>query len=352
MVCPDLYTEDVVVDKPLTLKKHGGGNGDINERPGCFRPEPPDPTRDAIVQGVTSSFFLLGGGTLDGFVVQGSFFGIYTSGGSEIRDTLVQDNNIGMFISFAGGVDARHSCFRQNSFAGVAADFSSGLRIEENAFFQNEDAGALLSVGADVRFEHNVSREDENFFVLVGGMNQSPISGPPSSVSHNDSVDSGAQAAIETFGSYAGGNIGLAITHNRLRQARDGILLGGGDGQLDVAFNDVREMRRDGVRADGAGVYDSRIAYNLSTDNGQDGLHFQPFGTHGNRIEHNGARRNASDGIHAQGATGNVFLKNIMFDNLEFDARDDARPANRWIDNRCRTDFPPGTICGVSDPAP
>jgi len=35
-----------------------------------------------------------------------------------------------------------------------------------------------------------------------------------------------------------------------------------------------------------------------------------------------------------------------MFDNREFDARDDKRTANRWVGNRCRTDFPTGTICG------
>jgi hypothetical protein len=34
-----------------------------------------------------------------------------------------------------------------------------------------------------------------------------------------------------------------------------------------------------------------------------------------------------------------------MFQNITFDARDENRPANTWSGNRCRTDFPAGTIC-------
>jgi hypothetical protein len=37
-----------------------------------------------------------------------------------------------------------------------------------------------------------------------------------------------------------------------------------------------------------------------------------------------------------------------MFGNGVFDARDEARESNTWITIQCQTDFPAGTICGVS----
>jgi hypothetical protein len=36
-----------------------------------------------------------------------------------------------------------------------------------------------------------------------------------------------------------------------------------------------------------------------------------------------------------------------MSPNAGTDARDDNRPAYTWIANRCLTDFPAGTVCGV-----
>jgi parallel beta-helix repeat protein len=346
MVCPDLYTEEVTVDKPLRLMKHGRGNGEIDERPRCFEPEPPDPTRDAIVEGTISLFSQRI--VLDGFVVQGSFFGIYASrGDTEIRDNLVQENELGLFTTFSRGLRAHDNCFRQNAL-GVGLDSSDSAEIEHNAFFQNSDGGAALIAGGDVRFEHNISRGDEYFFVAAVflGSGEFGTTGGPGRISYNESRGSGSEAAVITFG-----NFGLRITHNRLREALVGIDFVGQDFGDEVAHNDVRDMRRDGIRANFFGIFGSQVAFNRLTDNGQDGLNLQE-GNSDNRVEHNDARRNGSDGIHAEGAEGNVFRTNVMFDNVEFDARDDKRTANRWIRNQCRTDFPTGTICGVSDPAP
>ncbi len=351
MVCPDLYTEDVDVFKPLTLMKHGGGNGEIDERPRCFAPEPPDPTRDAIVQGRLFSFLLQRPDiVLDGFVIQGTQnFGILSIGGPQvIRDNVVQHNERGLFITFNDGVRVHGNCFRQNNELGLGLDSSNDVQIERNSFFRNQFGGAELRAGGGVRFEHNVSREDGQFFLVAAqlGSGDFGTGSEPARVSHNYSEGSGSEAALLTFR-----NSGLRITHNRLRQALAGIQFFSEDRGDVVAHNDITEMRRDGIRADSFGLLDSLVAHNRINDNGRDGINLQEANS-GNRVEHNDARRNGSDGIHAEGAEGNVFRTNVMFDNVEFDARDDRRPANRWIRNQCRTDFPPGTICGVSDPAP
>jgi parallel beta-helix repeat protein len=348
-VCPDLYTEHVIA-AGRKLIKISGGNGEINERPRCFEPEPPDPTRDAIVDGVGRSFTLRSDTVLDGFVVLGNSFTGIAAGGSniEIRDNLAQDNGLfGLRVFLARDVRVRGNCFRRNPIGANAGDTAPFVDIEENLFFQNS-IGAILNLGGGVRFEHNVSREDQEAFVIpvLLGAGEFGNVAEPGSVSYNDSVGSGTDAAI-----VAGGNRALRITHNRLRQARDGIRLALNDAGDEVAYNDIRGMRRDGIRADFFGLFSSRLAFNRLTDNGQDGLNLQEFNSD-NQVEHNDARRNGSDGIHSEGAEGNVFRSNVMFDNAVFDARDDRRPANRWIHNQCRTDFPPGTICGVSDPAP
>lgn len=64
-------------------------------------------------------------------------------------------------------------------------------------------------------------------------------------------------------------------------------------------------------------------------------------------VERNHSDRNALDGIRSGPApTGsNFFVSNHMLDNSEHDAHDENRPANTWVDNHCRTDFPAGTIC-------
>ncbi len=73
----------------------------------------------------------------------------------------------------------------------------------------------------------------------------------------------------------------------------------------------------------------------------------------GNRFEHNHARRNLGDGIRAfMDSAGNTYADNHMRHNVYHDAHDDNRRGDRWVNNHGETDFPPGSICGVSDPTP
>lgn len=63
-------------------------------------------------------------------------------------------------------------------------------------------------------------------------------------------------------------------------------------------------------------------------------------------LKRNRSHHNGRDGIRVEAlSTLNDLLANTMFNNAEHDAHDNNRDANTWLDNRCRTDSPPGTIC-------
>ena len=353
-VCPDLYNEDVTVNKPLTLQ--ATSKPDVDS---CSTPAPADPTQNAIVTGVTSSFTLLANDiTLDGFVVQGnSTVGIRTSdafSGYLIRENVVQSNDFsGINFLSSGTRESRvtHNCLRLNAFDGLASEVSAeganldNARVDHN--FAIDNAVGIDPSGAGARV--NVVLEHNESLGNIIGYAISNSTG--SAIVHNSSEG-------DFFGiDVAGANVGLDVGHNTvLAGARDGIVVTifgsfpvfpAPSSNVDISHNFVENRGRIGIGVAPISLVDSTIAYNKTLDNASDGIRLGRGNT-GNEVANNQSDRNGRDGIRAlTGATGNTFENNSMFDNVEFDARDDNRPFNTWVNNHCLTDFPPGTICGV-----
>ena len=325
-VCPDLYTEAVVVNKArLTLTATGRGSRD------CFdaSPAPADTTRDAIVTAPGSAGFDLQADrvTVTGFVVQGSTQGIRTGqaySGHRVRRNLFQLNTLGAVFGGSGDRLSRlsHNCFRRNGSGPVGAGvFSAGNfgaelrrgRIDHNAFFQNNFA-IRMGGGEDMRVDHNRSLLD-NVFIRPAFTRALEIS--------SNRIGEGGSSAISFF------------LNPAVPQANADAV---------VSHNVIEDRGGHGIVADASTLGNSLITGNRVTDAALDGINLAAGNT-GNRVERNRTEGNGSDGIHAQGAVRNVFLRNRMFGNAEHDAHDDNRPANEWNGNQCRTDLPAGTIC-------
>ena len=342
-VCPDLYTESVVVAKPgLKLTAKGRSPRD------CFDPTPAlaDPTRQAIVTAPAGNIFDLQADriTLSGFVVQGARLGtgqpsaatgIRTGqgfSGYRVRRNVLQQTRIGAAFGGSGERLSRlsHNCFRRNgsgqigggvfsTAANVQAELDNG-RIDHNSFFQNT-FGIRLGGGDDIRVDHNRSSLD-GVFIRPAFTRALEIS--------SNRVGEGSGPAISFFfnPAFPQANTNAVISHNVVED-RGGHAI-------------VADPNSTGTPP--GTLSGSLISHNRLTGNALDGINLAAGNT-GNRVEQNRSVDNGSDGIHAQGATGNVFAGNRMSGNAEHDAHDDNRATNQWIGNRCATDFPAGTIC-------
>ena len=297
-VCPGLYTETVVVNKPgirLRAKRTGARS--------CSSPVAADPARDAIVTGgpQTEAISLQANGIrVRGFVIEGNNVGIRTSGASSgyrIRDVIFQRNDFGLMFGSSGDnrSSVTRSCFRSNGrgqvgggIFGVAA-LAGPLRnaaISHNSFFQNT-FGIRLGASSDVNVAHNRSLRDGTWM-------------------------------------RNGGTVRLRVVHNVVRDAVDAIvffpLLGapGGTPNADavVSHNDLTDNRSDGIQVLANGLVSSLISHNRVGDNGRDGIRIEAGGNSGNLVKHNRLRGNAEHDCHdaTQGSgtagTANVWQQN------------------------------------------
>jgi hypothetical protein len=385
-VCPDLYSETVIVDKPLTLM----GDPDAVEAIDCFQPTlgglPVE--QQAIVDPAGDGFSIAveleaDDIVLEGFVVQGATVGIDASdrfSGYRIHHNLVRLN--GLFAIDLGSEGTResridHNCIR-DALPRDAGLPSWGLvseldddslwkesdgperdewnardlrvaRIDHNSTFRNqaglEAAGPGLRTG--VTFAANVSRED-----LIGIALQNSSD---SAIVDNEITGSGSSGII-----IGGGNDRLLIAANRVDGAR-GIGIVFVETFIDrfpipsrnivVARNELTRNQA-GIRSNPNNLAQSSILENTTSENRVNGIVL--FGGNTGNVNHGShADNNGSNGIFAMlGATGNQFEQNSMHGNGSVDARD-ANPLvngmlqNIWTGNDCDTDFPAGMICGV-----
>jgi nitrous oxidase accessory protein NosD len=192
-VCPDLYTETVVVDKPLTLK----GDPDAVEVIDCFQPTlgvlPLD--QEAIVDpagdGFSIAFKLEADDiVLEGFVIRGATIGIDAAdrfSGYRIHHNLIRQNTLfGVDFGSAGARESRvdHNCIRENRWGLVSELDDDSLWafpvvgdergawnardlvnawIDHNSTFRNNAGVEAAGPGRhdNVVFDHNLSREDQ-----------------------------------------------------------------------------------------------------------------------------------------------------------------------------------------------
>lgn len=369
-VCPDVYAESVVVDKPLTLK----ADPDAVEAIDCFQPTLGDLPVDqhAIVEpsgeGFSIGFKLEADDVvLEGFVVQGAWVGIdagESSSGYRVHHNLIRQNGLfGMDFGSQGALQSRvdHNCFRENPFGLVSELNDDSLwkpsdgperdpwnardlinaRIDHNGSFRNA-GGGLEAAGPGrrerVMFDHNVSDS-----ILLQNSTDSAIL---------DNEVTGAPGNAIVIG---GGNERLVIGANRVRGARlRGIFFV--ETFIDrfpipsrnvlVAGNDVTTSMA-GIVSSSNNLAQSWILENTTSENRANGINFAS-GNAENEVRGNHADNNGIVGINVvAGATENLFEMNSMHGNALFDARDFNTPINVWIRNDCGTDFPAGAICGV-----
>ena len=359
-VCPDQYNESVNVTKPsLTLV--GPTTVNVSQ---CSTVTAADPTRDAVVTGAGSySFSLLNNNiTISGFVAQGSVDGIDTSdsfSGYRITNNIAQNNSTrGINFLSSGTNQSRidHNCLRQNGNSGVQSEvgnLSNGL-VDHNATYRNGFDGLDFSgagARAYVTVTQNSSVEDG-----LGGLSIDNSIG--SSLSQNTT-----QGTPNVFASGAGifvggANNGLSITGNtvtgsglgngiKLTQAQFTPVFTAPNVGLNISSNVVTAAGGSGILAvaGAPNLTVSVVSNNTASGNAGSGIRLQ-IGNDNNRVTNNGTDKNGTNGIYADSAVGNTFANNHMSLNVEFDARDDNRPANTWTANQCTTDSPPGTICG------
>jgi parallel beta-helix repeat protein len=374
-VCPDLYAESVVIDKPLTLT----GDPDAVEAIDCFQPAQPELGADryAIVDPAGAGFsiaFTLAADdvALEGFVVQGATVGVDTPdshSGYRIHHNLIRLNTLfGVDFGSDGTRDSRvdHNCLRDNRFGLVSeldddstwrdtniddaerarrrtvARNLTNARIDHNLSFRQtvglETAGPGLY--QRVRFDHNASRADR-FGIAIQNSRDSAI------VANELSVTGAGIAA-------GGENSRLQIADNRADAGLQGLGFAAATFFIDrrtvpstevlVARNVFTGLTTQAIVARPSRLSASIFLANVTSDSG-DGIHLQTGNT-GNTLRENVAERNTRYGIWAEGATENRFELNTMLGNGILDARDDNRAANAWTGNICVTDFPDGVICG------
>src|SRR5215217_2976904 len=341
-VCPDLYTETVVVDKPLTLRGHVGAVEAVD----CFADEVEvDPTWQAIVDPPAGAFSIAlkleaDDVVLRGLVVQGASVGI--DAGDRFSGYRVHHNPFGL-VSELDDDSAWSATDLSNREPENARDLGDA-RIDHNSTFRNRVGLDVAGPGRHdlVTLDHNVSREDVVGIALQNS-EWSRIVGNELRPTRNGILVGGA-------------TVGLVMRDNLVQTGQQGIVFVPPAAFIDVfvapvsaAFvvgNSVTAQTLDGILAVAGRLHQSLLASNVASENLRDGIRLG-LGNSGNVLRGNVVDRNGRYGIYAQGAIANLFEANRMFGNGVLDARDDNRAANTWSGNSCLADFPAGTICGV-----
>ena len=388
-VCPGVYTETVVVNKPLRIHGEIGAVDAID----CFAPMLGTLSADehAIVDppGATAIGFVLNADDvrLTGFVVQGGSIGVTTSdefSGYRVDHNLVRHQKQyqltsgrlygGYAVDFGtdGEVSSRvdHNCFRDNAAFdprqqgngwGLATEFGDVInaRIDHNKSYGLINAIELArGRHRDVTIDHNESVRDLTGIGLWMSEGRSRIFANSSRLGRTRAIIVG------------GSNEDLEITHNVVENGWRGIVFASWvasaapgppvEGVV-VRDNVIVGGGLDGILADSsARLSDSVIANNTTSQNAGNGIVLRPLTT-GNTISGNVVLENGWNGIWAQAGTRNTLIENTMIGNGTgvpaaalnltrppvpwVDARDDAWPANEWIANSCGTDWPVDSVC-------
>lgn len=357
-VCPDLYSEQVIVTKPLTIR------GDLLDSDDCLTAGAADSARQVIVApagpGFTVAFRLASDDvTLRGVVIQSASVGVDTSDTfSGYRVTQNRIENSSLFAIDAGSAGAERSRFDDNCLRGNGFGLVSEL-TDDSVCPQplvGSDRGAYARNLRNARVDHNAT-------TLNGSGVEAAGPGQPVDVSfdHNHSVQDGFGVAIQNSIAsrvadneiihvnapifVGGANTDLRITGNSARGINFGAITFTSPGFFLDTFvdpsrfavildNDVRSSAAGGMTFNPNTLQDSLIKGNTSSANGFSGITLGTGNT-GNVIRDNETDDNPRAGIIVRaGATGNALVRNTMhgngaFDPLNFfDARDDNTPLN------------------------
>lgn len=332
LVCPDLYTEDVTVDKALTVI----AKRDERDPRRCFdaAPPSPDPSRDAIVQSALIGFQVLADGvTIDGFIIHPGATGVRGGigvSGLNVRGNLVENAAFGVSFGPSGAIHSvvNGNCMRGMARAGVnLRSFSTNVSVQGNALFQNGQGMIVNRGSSDIAIGRNVSLRDD-IFTLVFPSSRLDISENVALQSQNPDV-----AAIAV-----GGTTDSAINRNVISHGLgNGIGFAGPDQgvpanvNIDVRQNAVDHMGKSGIRTTPDSLQNSLVSQNTSSSNTLDGIRIEAGANTNNRVERNVLRRNGEHDCHDDTVgTGT------------------AGTANLWVGNSGLTENRPG-LCRRSD---
>jgi hypothetical protein len=382
-VCPGRYEESVSVDKSLRLI----GVPEVYEAVDCLAPTLPELSADdyPIVgpADATATAITLAADDVDlaGFVLRGVGLGVTTDGdysGYRIHHSVFTRNELGVRLSSGASVESRqssrvdHNCFRENLWG-----FSNeslvlvNARIDHNASVKHVVRGFEALGTRDVTFDHNLSQLDPSGIILSGtrdtrfvdnrvdrvglAMNIGQLEpNEDLEISRNTFVHVTTPSTAIGFSPTPGGpNRHVLVRENTVTGYGTGIAIGGPP-----------------VLATGT-LADSVIVGNTITNSRLNAVRLRALNT-GLTVRDNILNANGAHGIHAECGyvpgtnvwacpTGNTFVANEMLGNGmlvkdTYDARDDTgidpngglrALQNTWIGNRCATDFPQGTICGI-----
>jgi len=291
-VCPDLYTENVTVDKPLTILGPGAPKhpGKLNV---CTDLQVPDPTEQAIVEGYPTTFVLDSGEvTLRGLVIQGlpgnAATGVRADAfdGVQIVDNLFQNNATHVFLATGGATesDVSGNCFRANRLAG--APFGGRGVFTQNAHNTVISDNTMYLVGLGVTLngtESQISVDDNQALdgVQVRSHGRPERQRDQRQHGHrhvgdghrcrrfdrHDRQHTTSRAAVATRSRRAGLECRSSATCSRATAAL-GFFAGPGVLQAStIANNTLRDNGRDGIQIE-AGNMNNDIEHNKASGNG------------------------------------------------------------------------------------
>jgi parallel beta-helix repeat protein len=318
-------------------------------------------------------------GNVNAGILQGGLLGPAGPGNRIVHN--VSRNNPGQGILIANSANARvdHNDVHDNGQNGIllTGPVTTGTVIEHNEVVHNGSTNVNDGIRLQNGASNNVVRHNESRLNRHDGVHLTATAGNPGAsnnlVEHNRLADNGTPGAGNGCGvDVDSGSANNTVRHNHAEgHDNSGIrVLNAGTGNV-VAHNNVSDNGQNGIlnqntagtliehnkanrnvgfgAAFGRGIHTTMSANltvrrNQANSNSDDGI---VLGTVQNSlVSENHADSNGRDGIRSgSNSSGNVFARNHMRHNGEFDADDMNRPANTWTDNHCDTDNPPGTIC-------
>jgi hypothetical protein len=329
-VCPGVYRESVVVDKPLTLQAPRQ-QGTATE---CKTTTSDDPTQEAIVKYNTS---LNGGNPSEGFDVESP--NVTIDGFKVEPDVIVISNGVGIFTSrFFAGYDIRHNVVQNNTIGiYVNSDGSAPTYVRENCSRDNNLGGAASGNGvysdqglSNAQITNNYFTGDQNAAIVIDTFLTAPHD---IAITHNESVSDGS---IGTFASAGPTAFNLTADYNKVIGSVGSGIVTTNVTSSEYAYNDVENGTFNGVslHSTSSSVVKSNKAIGFQLNGIRIGE-----SSDNNTVGTNRAENNVQAGLAATAnSIGNTIQQNHMKGNSP-DCYDDTAGAgtagtgNSWVND-------------------
>lgn len=347
-ICPGIYRESVLVDKPLTLQapRHQG------EATECTTPTADDPTQEAIVQYGTA---FNGGSPSEGFDVESSGvtidglkiepdplqithdgIGIFTSAafaGYTITHNVLQNNTFGMYFNSSGAAEstAQANCMRNNNLPGAAGG---------NGIY--EDMGLV-----NAQITNNYFTGDQNAAIVLE--TATPNAMHDVTVTHNSSVNDGTIVTFATAGPTA---YNLTVDYNKVVGSSSSGIVTFNVRDSEYAYNDVENSTNNGISLHL--TTNSTVGHNRVSGSKMTGIRIADDST-SNTVSNNRSENNLQAGLAAHDNSINNTISQNHMDGNAPDCYDETHgpgtsgTGNYWIGDFGLTEFPAG-ICKHAGP--